>query len=212
MRLIALILVTAAATVCCRAQEQPAAPVASAPSAAAPVQPDYPVQAHNFFTFVKRLYAVRALTATLPSAALDQVRVWPKQWGSDGSGFEKRLASRYGRYAVGVGIEETAKAIHYEDTRYRPLGQGTLSRRVEHAVVGTALARRKDGSPTPAWSLAANAYGSAGVAILWMPHQYRTAASVAEWGSTSMGAFALSNLAREYWPDLKRMLRRKKTD
>jgi hypothetical protein len=211
LRKLALLLFAAAATVCCRAQEQLAAPVASAP-AAAPVQPDYPIQAHNFVTFVKRLYAVRAFTSTLPSAALDQVRVWPKQWGSDGNGFEKRLASRYGRYAIGVGFEETVKAIHYEDTRYRRLGQGSVVRRVEYAVVSTAVARRKDGSRTPAWSLAANAYGSSGVAILWMPRQYRTAASVAEWGSSSMGAFALSNLAREYWPDLKRMLRRKRTN
>jgi len=202
LRKIAPLLFAATATVCCRAQEQPAAPV----------QPDYPVQAHNFGTFVKRLYAVRALTSTLPSAAIDQVRVWPKEWGSDGNGFEKRLASRYGRYAVGVGIEETAKAIHYEDTRYRPLGHGGFLRRVEYAVASTAVARRKDGSRTPAWSLAANAYGSAGIATLWMPHKYRTVASVAEWGSSSMGAFALSNLAREYWPDIKGLLRRKGTN
>jgi len=210
-------MLAALAVVCCRAQEQAAAatadvspPVAATAPAAAPAQPDFSIQVHSFRTFVKRLYSVRALTSTLPAALVEQVHDWPDQWGKDRLGFEKRIASLYGQFVIGVGLEETVKAIHYEDTRYRRLGHGNFFRRTAHVITDTVTARRQDGSRTPAWSLAANAYGSWGIATLWSPREYRTAASIAEWGSSGMGTFAVSNLAREYWPDIKGVFHRKK--
>ncbi|MGA2037674.1 MAG: hypothetical protein ABSH42_00235 [Bryobacteraceae bacterium] len=214
-----LMLAAALAAICCRAQEQAPAPVvdAAAPAASAvqagtPAQPVYSVQVHSFHTFVKRLYSVRALTSTLPAALVEQVHDWPDQWGKDRLGFEKRVASLYGQFVIGVGLEETVKAIHYEDTRYRRLGQGNFFRRTAHVITDTVTARRQDGSRTPAWSLAANAYGSWGIATLWSPPQYRTAASIVEWGSSGMGTFAVSNLAREYWPDIKSIFHRTKAN
>jgi hypothetical protein len=212
------LLAAALASVCCRAQETPAAPVTDASAAptsapaAAPVQPEYGIQVHSFRTFVKRLYSVRALTSTLPAALVEQVHNWPDEWGKDRLGFEKRIASLYGQFVIGVGLEETVKAIHYEDTRYRRLGHGNFFRRTAHAVTDTVTARRQDGSRTPAWSLMANAYGSWGIATLWSPPEYRTAASIVEWGSSGMGTFAVSNLAREYWPDIKGIFHRKKAN
>ncbi|HEY1220850.1 MAG: hypothetical protein ABSE42_10980 [Bryobacteraceae bacterium] len=213
-----LMLAAALAAICCRAQEQPAtvagasAPEASAVQASTPAQPEFGVQVHSFRTFVKRLYSVRALTSTLPAAVVEQVHNWPDEWGKDRHGFEKRIASLYGQFVIGVGLEETVKAIHYEDTRYRRLGHGNFFRRTAHVITDTVTARRQDGSRTPAWSLAANAYGSWGIATLWSPPEYRTAASIAEWGSSGMGTFAVSNLAREYWPDIKGILHRKKAN
>jgi len=92
------------------------------------------------------------------------------------------------------------------------LGHGNFFRRTAHVITNTVTARRQDGSRTPAWSLAAYAYGSWGIATLWSPPQYRTAASIAEWGSTGMGTFAVTNLAREYWPDIKRLFHRQKAN
>jgi len=184
---------------------------AAAPDASA-VSPAPTVQVHSFRTFVKRLYSVRALTSTLPAALVEQVHDWPDQWGKDRLGFEKRVASLYGQFVIGVGLEETVKAIHYEDTRYRRLGEGNFFRRTAHVITDTVTARRQDGSRTGAWSLAANAYGSWAIATLWSPRQYRTAASIAEWGSTGMATFAVSNLAREYWPDIKGVFHRKKAN
>jgi len=219
LRKAAPLMLAALAAICCRAQEQAVARVADAsaqPAAAVPAgtpaQPDYGVQVHSFRTFFKRLYSVHALTSTLPAALVEQVHDWPDQWGKDRLGFEKRIASLYGQFVIGVGLEEAVKAIHYEDTRYRRLGHGNFFRRTAHAVTDTVAARRQDGSRTPAWSLAANAYGSWGIATLWSPREYRTAASLVEWGSTGMGTFAVTNLAREYWPDIKGILRRKKAD
>ena len=216
LRKITLLMLAAACAVAdCHGQEQPAAVAdASAPApppSAVPGQPDSTVQTHSFRTFVKRLYSVRALTSTLPAAVVEQAHDWPDEWGKHRLGFEKRVASLYGQFVIGVGFEEIIKAIHYEDTRYRRLGHGNFFRRTAHVITDTVTARRQDGSRTPAWSLAANAYGSWGIATLWSPREYRTAESIAEWGSSGMGAFAVSNLAREYWPDIKIVLHHKKS-
>lgn len=217
-----LFLAAALAAVCCRAQQQPplpAAPVAepaaqpvSPAPAKAPDQTDSRAQVHSFGTFVKRLFSVRALTSTLPAALVEQVHDWPDEWGRNGHGFEKRIASLYGQYAVGVGLEETVKAIDHEDTRYRRLGHGNFFRRSAHAVANTVTARREDGSRTAAWSLYAYAYGSWGIATLWSPHEYRTGRSIFEWGSAGMATLAVTNLAREYWPDIKAIFHHKKRD
>jgi len=198
----------------CLAQE-PAAAVAEAGAPApgpspAVVTADVTVQTHSLRTFLRRLYSMRALTSTLPAAVVEQAHNWPDEWGKDRLGFEKRIASLYGQYVIGVALEETIKALHYEDTRYRRLGQGNFLRRTGHVITDTVTARRQDGSRTPAWSLYAYAYGSWSIATLWSPREYRTAASIAEWGSSGMGTFAVTNLAREYWPDIKRVFHHKK--
>ena len=207
----------ALAAICCRAQEQPPVPAASAePAALAPAQAKDPAnsgaQPHNFGTFLRRLYSVRAFTSTLPAALVEQVHDWPDEWGKNRHGFEKRIASLYGQYVVGVGLEETVKAIDHEDTRYRRLGHGNFFRRSAYAVENTVTARREDGSRTAAWSLYAYAYGSWGIATLWSPREYRTGRSIFEWGSAGMATFAATNLAREYWPDIKRIFHHKKAD
>jgi len=215
-KILPLIFVTALA-VWCRAQEQPAvpmgdadAPVSAPATPATQALPGAPPP--SFRAYLKQLYSVRALTSTLPAALVEQVHDWPDQWGRDRLGFEKRVASLYGQFVIGVGLEDSVKAFHYEDTRYRRRGHGNFFRRVAYVVENTYTARSRDGSRTPAWSLAANAYGSWGIATLWSPRQYRTAESIAEWGSSGMAAFAVTNLAREYWPDIKRIFHRPKTN
>ena len=161
---------------------------------------------------MKRLCSVRAFTSTLPAALVEQVHDWPDEWGKDRHGFEKRIASLYGQYVIGVGLEEAVKAIDHEDTRYRRLGHGNFFRRSAYVVANTVTARRQDGSRTVAWSLYAYAYGSWGIATLWSPPEYRTARSIFAWGSAGMATFAATNLAREYWPDIKGIFHHKKAN
>jgi hypothetical protein len=68
-------------------------------------------------SFLKRLFSVQAVTATVPGAILQQVHDWPDEWGKTRLGFEKRVGSLYAQFVVGVLIEEGVKAVHHEDTR-----------------------------------------------------------------------------------------------
>ena len=159
---------------------------------------------------LKRVFSMQALTATVPGAILQQVHDWPNEWGKKRLGFEKRLGSLYGQFVVGVLIEDGVKAIHHEDTRYRRLGQGNFFKRTGHVITDTVTARKRDGSRTVALSMPANAYGSWAIATLWSPRELRTAGSIFEWGSAGVGTSAATNLAREFWPDLKGIFHKKK--
>lgn len=198
----------------CRAQDAAAPPphpsTAQPEPAAATAQPAQPFHNHHrFVDSVKRLFSVQAATATLPAALVEQVHDWPDEWGRHGRGFEKRVGSLYGQFVIGVAIEDSVKALDHENTHFTRLGSGNFFRRTAHVVTSTVLAHKPDGGRMVAWSLPANAYGSWAVATLWSPREYRTAASIAEWGTAGMGGTAGLNLFREFWPDIKSVFRRK---
>ncbi len=208
-----LLLVTIA--VVCHAQEEAAPPASATPATAAPNSA--PASTTSATTnnlppqkpLLKRFFSVQAVTSTLPGAILQQFHDWPAEWGKDRLGFEKRVASLYGQFVIGLTIEAGVKAVHHEDTRYRRRGYGNFFGRTAYVVEHTVLARKDDGNLTMAYSMPANAYGSWAIATLWSPREFRTPGSIFEWGSAGMGTMAGTNFLREFWPDLKSVFKKK---
>ena len=207
-----LCLIALTSGVVCLAQETPV-PAPAGQTEAAPAVPDAttpkPAKPHQK-SFLQRAFSVEAVKATIPGAVLQQFHDWPEEWGKQRLGFEKRVASLYGQFVIGVAIEDTVKAIHHEDTTYHRLGKGNFFRRTAHVITDTVTARKPNGDRTIAYSLPANAYGSWAIATLWSPREYRNAESIFEWGSAGLGVSAGANLAREFWPDIKKVFRKKK--
>ncbi|MGO9262188.1 MAG: hypothetical protein ACLQU1_38685 [Bryobacteraceae bacterium] len=204
-----------------------AAVAATAPAPAAPPAPEAKPDTDNSATtdttgapataskpqkpFFKRMWTVQAITSTLPGAVLQQVHDWPSEWGKDRLGFEKRVASLYGQFVIGLVIEDAVRTIHPEDTRFHRLGKGGLFPRFAHVVTDTVTARRPDdGGRTMAFSLPANAYGSWAIATLWSPREYRNVDSILVWGTAGMGTMAIGNLFREFGPDMLSVFHKKK--
>ena len=207
-----LCLVALAIGVVCRAQEI-AAPVAVEPPEVKTAAPEPDAEAAATAkkkSFLQRAFSIQAVTATVPGAIVQQFHDWPEEWGKRHEGFEKRVGSLYGQFIIGVAIEDTVKAIHHEDTTYRRMGHGNFFQRTAHVVTDTVTARKPDGSRTMAYSVPANAYGSWAIATLWSPREFRNAESIFEWGSAGMGTMAIANLAREFWPDIKGVFKKKK--
>ena len=202
----------------CLAQEKPDTPVANPtplagvapqPSTDPAAQPAEQSQQQSpaKASFWKRMFTLEAFTATVPGAVIEQIHDWPNQWGRNRFGLGKRVASLYGQFVVGAAIEDGVRALDKEDTAYRRLGEGNFFRRTGHVIRDTLVARQPDDHHTFAFSVAANAYGSWAIATLWSPKELRTPRSIFGWGSVNMGTFALSNFAREFWPDLKGLFR-----
>jgi hypothetical protein len=170
-------------------------------------KPTYPPQK----PFFKRLFTVQAVTATLPGAVLEQVHDWPSEWGKDRLGFEKRVASLYGQFVIGLMIEDAVRTVHPEDTRFHRKGNGSFFTRFGHVVADTVTARNPntDGR-TMSYSLPASAYGSWAIATLWSPKPYRNLDSIVEWGTAGMGTVAIGNLFREFGPDMLSVFHKKK--
>jgi hypothetical protein len=185
------------------AADPPADPVAAiAPAVTAPVDPP----ARGFWS---DLISPRALLATAPGAILDQIHQFPKEWGEGVPAAEKRVASLYGQFVIGDIIERGVRAIDKENTRYRRLGAGNFFTRMGHAIAFTVVARTPGGF-SPAYSTLANDYGSWAIATLWSPRSLRNPASIVEWGTGNVGVRAGGNFMREFWPDLKSVLRKRK--
>jgi hypothetical protein len=159
--------------------------------------------------FYKNLFTMQAVSATLPAAAIEQLHDWPEEWGKTDSGFGKRTASLFGQFVIGNAIEDGVKAIHPQNTAYHRVGQGNFFKRFGHVAAGTVVAGKPGGGYELAYSRLANAYGSWAIATLWSPNEYRSASSIATWGTAGVGAMAISNLAREFWPDLKNLFHKK---
>ncbi len=198
----------------CRAQD-PSADAALSPAHSSPIPAVADPKPADTFpankSFVKRLFSLEALGATVPGAVLQQVHDWPDEWGRKRLGFEKRTGSLYAQFAVGILIADGVKAIHPEDTRYRRSGQGNFFQRTARVIALTMAARKPDGGYTPAWSVPANEYGSWALATLWSPREFRNAKSIFEWGSAGMATAPLANFVKEFWPDVRDVFRKTKT-
>jgi hypothetical protein len=159
--------------------------------------------------FYQNLFTWQAVSATLPAAVIEQLHGWPAEWGRTDVGFGKRAASLFGQFVIGNAIEDGVRAIHPQNTIYHRLGEGNFFKRFGHVAVRTVVAAKPGGGYEPAYSRLANAYGSWAIATLWSPDEYRTPGSIAKWGTAGVGAMAISNLGREFWPDLTHLFHKK---
>lgn len=159
---------------------------------------------------LKKMFGLQAFYETVPGTISDHLRNFPEQWGRGGEGFGKRLASQYGQFVLSDLIEGTVQTIHKEDPRYFRLGSGGVRRRTIHAVATSFWVRKPGGGHTFAYSLPASVYGSWAIATRWSPPDLQTPGKIVLWGSVGMGIKVSANVFREYWPDIKQRVFKKK--
>ncbi|MBM3740247.1 MAG: hypothetical protein FJW39_31220 [Acidobacteria bacterium] len=159
--------------------------------------------------FLKKMFGPQALVETVPGAAFDTAREFPSSWGRGAGGFGKRTLSQYGQFAVGEGIEMGVAAFRKEDPRYHRAGEGAaFSKRIGRIVASGVVTRNHEGNRTIALSRLGNIYGSWAIASRWNPPEVRSARSVFLNGSLGLGIKVGGNAFREFWPDIKKRLKR----
>jgi hypothetical protein len=142
------------------------------------------------------------------TAAIAQWQDQPTEWGQGMEGYGKRYGHRILNRAVettmGLGV---AAALH-QDPRYFRLGEGGFRRRTGHALSYVLLTRTDSGGKTfSVWRVSSN-YGAQFVSNSWRPVNTTAAAAMAR-GTISLGFDAASNVFKEFWPDLRRLVFRK---
>lgn len=192
-------------------QTPPADPPVSNPAVLppAPVIPTTPIPGPSWAVrrnvYLRRLVSTQALVSTFPGAGIDQLSNFPREWERTGRGFGQRVASQYGRFAVGETIEFGVSAFRREDPRYYRIPDASFGKRIGHALKSGVWVRTADGTHhTLALSRIANAYGSRAIQLAWLPPQHRTFGRVMLRGTVSLGLNASMNLFSEFWPDVKK--------
>ena len=191
----------------CAQQPQVLAPVPapSAPASAGDTTP--PTWKDRGHVFVAKLLGPQAILETVPGAAFDFARGFPRQWGRTPLGAAKRFGSQYGQFLVGETIELGVSALHQEDPRYFPMPGERFGKRLKHALVSTVIVRGAHGGNTLGVARLANVYGGWAVATLWNPPDQRNVLGILGYGSLGMSIKAGSNVFREFWPDVKKRLK-----
>ena len=189
----------------------PDPPPASSSGKPAPVQPDLPdvrVRAHEL---VHQLFGFQAVFETLPGTAFDEARNFPHEWGRTWSGLGKRFWNQYSQFLLSETIEFGASALHHVDPRYFRQGTGSIGGRAWHAVRSTFIARSSTGDGEKvALGRISGVYGAWAIAARWSPDSVHGVAPFFIWGTFGMGTKAGANVLREFWPDAKRRLSRRK--
>jgi|HubBroStandDraft_1064217.scaffolds.fasta_scaffold144757_2 hypothetical protein len=154
------------------------------------------------------LWGLWPLGGTLAYAGLLQELNAPKEWGDGWAAYGRRVAStEAGGVIHGVlafGLDTTL----HQDPRYFRSDRKGLFRRMAHAVRDTVLTHTDSGGETFSTWRVGSAYGEAFISNLWYPDRLDTVRLGFIQGSLRMGFDMVTNLSSEFWPDIKKKLRR----
>ena len=142
-------------------------------------------------------------------AALEQWRNAPPEWEQGAEGYGRRYASSYGfngfKNIVQFGLDSTL----HEDPRYFATGKKGIVRRAVYAALQSVYCRTDSGRSRFAFARVGSAYSAGFISNLWEPDRVATVPQALVRGSESVAIDAGSNVFKEFWPDIKKKLRRK---
>lgn len=158
--------------------------------------------------FVNSSLGPKSLGAGVISSAWGTGFNNPEEYGPHWDGFAKRYGMRLTGIATSNAIEVGLGSVWGEDPRYPAAGSGKMWSRVGNAAKYTFVAKRSDGSITPAYARYAGIAGGNFVSNAWRAESESTTGSALQrTGLGFAGRFA-SNLFDEFWPDVRNRLRR----
>ncbi len=156
--------------------------------------------------FVNPRVYLRSVLVTIPEHTANNPAAWGQGWDAYG----QRMGSRFARYGISSSIEHLGSAALGHDPRYISCRScQTKLGRLKHSFVYNFLTYNRQGRPVLHVSHLAGQFGSEMIAASWIPGRtWRSELVPGIVEQVSLGW--LSNIAREFAPEIKRLLRRKK--
>jgi hypothetical protein len=143
-------------------------------------------------------------------AALYQLEDQNHSYGQGMAGYAKRFGAAYGDQMIGnMMTEGLVPSLVHQDPRYFRLGEGSKKFRTWYALTQIIVDRTDSGRKTfniPEWG--GNAL-SVAISNAYSPDT-RTASDNAQKLLIACATDAFSNVLKEFWPDVKRRLHRKR--
>jgi len=147
------------------------------------------------------------------SAALDQHGARPEdEWGTDASDYGKRVAARAGHVLSREAVHHATAAALGVDPRGDRSRCGCTNpfKRAGYAFARTFVTRDSSGRTVPNVPLFAGAAGGAMIASSWYPRDEGPGRDAARVAVMTVVGQAGANVFREFAPDLKRLVTRKR--
>jgi hypothetical protein len=144
-------------------------------------------------------------------ATLYQLENQNPSFGQGMSGYAKRVASAYGDQMIGnMMTEGIIPAVFHQDPRYFRLGEGTKKHRIWYAVTRIVVARMDSGRNTFNFSEWGGNASAAALSNLYYPDT-RNAKDNASKLMIACGTDTFSNVLKEFWPDVKNWMHKKRS-
>lgn len=128
----------------------------------------------------------------------------PPAWGQGAEGYSKRLANRFGRFALQETYEASAAAALGHEVRYIRSKRSGFLPRAGHALAAYFVTYDREGRRTPHVSRVGAVFAAEFTGRLWMPAGYRDVSTSMRGVGLQMGVGSAFNLIREFAPELKR--------
>jgi hypothetical protein len=185
-------------------------PTSATPSAnnLASDDPSIPLSTGDKFTnYLNTTYGPVALMRAGASAGISQARNNPEEWGQGWDAYAARFGSNLGQRAVANSISLGVGILRGEDPRYFASERTSFSTRLGNAVAQTFVTHTNNGTRTVAVGRVAGAFGGGFVSRTWQPEGHGIWWPGIQQGAMSLGSVAVSNIFREFWPDVKKRFR-----
>jgi len=143
-------------------------------------------------------------------AAIDQANNSPKSWGQGWGAYAKRYGASFADNGIGTYMTTAIfPSMLHEDPRYYQLGHGTIAHRTFYSLSRLVVARTDSGHSRLNYSeLIGNAV-AAGISNAYhAPEDRGLVRTIGTYGMLDMWD-GLSNLMKEFWPDVHRKMQHK---
>ena len=142
-------------------------------------------------------------------AAIGQARNSDPSYGQGFKGFEKRYATVYADSGIGTVMTTSVfPMLLHQDPRYFQLGTGGKAHRLLYSISRIFVARTDSGELQFNYSEVVGNAVAAGISNAYHPQNQRTLGNtLGVWGNDIM-LNTLCNVAKEFWPDIRRKLRK----
>jgi hypothetical protein len=157
---------------------------------------------------LKNTVSPRALANRALLAGLNHWMDHPEEWENSIDGYGQRFASRMGRLAVRNAIQLSTDVAFKTDPRYDRCECTGFLARSGHAWKRVLVSRRDNGGEMISVSRLAGAYVTPMITDQWYPARLNTWEHKLESGSMFLAWRGVNQMIKEFWPDIKRTLRR----
>jgi hypothetical protein len=169
---------------------------------------------HKFYIASKDSFDYPVILLSGAFAALYQLEDQDPSFGQGLKGYGKRMAASYGDQAIGnLMTEAIFPSLLHEDPRYFRLGSGGGStwHRTCYAVTRVFVVRTDKGNWRFNFSEWLGNGTTVGLSNLYYPADTRNVTDNVQKLGLQIGTDAISQVLKEFWPDWKRKLSKKKS-
>jgi hypothetical protein len=165
----------------------------------------------KFELFVYNTVNPYPLLATTARAGIGQAADWNHNYGQGAEGYGKRFGAAYADNASTQFFGTFLYPVLLrQDSRYFRKSSGSASVRIGYAISRVFVTRTDSGRSAPNASFWLASATAAALSNTYYPPGDRSAGDAAWRFGIAFGSQAGFNVAKEFWPDVKRKLSRKK--